>query len=115
MAEYIWLRRQYAWSIRLDSSEISRQNSFRRAALSVARKGTLFVVAVPAVDDPIEDTLDSIENGKIVHESPLAPHEQETMQFSVSVFSEMAYYMWYRVGGGLHVNNLTMSSLLLFI
>lgn len=48
------------------------------------RKGALFVVAVPAEDDPNEETLESIENGKIVYQSPLAPHEQESLTISFS-------------------------------
>ena len=80
------------------------------------RKGTLFVVAVPAVDDPNEETLDSIENGTIVYESPLAPHAQESIQFSFAYSPEKAYYLWYRVGGGgghrLYVENLSMRTLI---
>jgi hypothetical protein len=79
------------------------------------QKGALFVVAVPASDDPNEQTLESIENGTIVYESPLAPHQQESFQFSFAHSPEKAYYLWYRVGGGgghrLLVHNLSMRTL----
>lgn len=80
------------------------------------RKGTLFVVAVPANDDPNEETLSSIQNGKIVYESPIAPHREESLCMSFSYSPSMAYYLWYRVGGGgghnLTVNYLNMHTVI---
>lgn len=75
-------------------------------------KGVLFVVAVPANDDLNTNTVSSIENGEIVYESPLAPHEQAPLQMSFNYSPLKAYYLWYRVGGGgghqLTIENLTV-------
>jgi len=80
------------------------------------RKGTLFIVAVDAHDDPNTETLESIENGKIVYQSPLAAHQEESLQMSFSYSPSKAYYLWYRIGGGggheLHVNNLFMHTII---
>jgi len=80
------------------------------------RKGGLFVVAVDTHDDPNATTLESIENGKIVYESPLAPHEEQSLQMSFSYSPSKAYYLWYRVGGGgghqLRVHNLEMHTII---
>ena len=64
------------------------------------RKGGLFVVAVPEEGDPNADTLSRIENGEIVHESPIAPHDESPLCMSFHYSPFKAYYLWYRVGGG---------------
>lgn len=80
------------------------------------RKGALFVVAVPVNDDPNTEMLESIENGKTVYASPIAPHEEESLRISFSCSPSMAYYLWYRVGGGgghqLGINNLMMHTVI---
>jgi len=80
------------------------------------RKGALFVVAVDVNDDPNTTTLESIENGKIVYQSPLAPHEEENLQMPFNYSPSKAYYLWYRIGGGgghqLQVRNLEMHTII---
>ncbi len=82
------------------------------------RAGKLYIVTVPSHDDPNEETLESIENGTIVYESPPAPRTEESLTFSFSPSPDKAYYLWYRVGGGnggrhrLCVNNLSMRTLI---
>jgi hypothetical protein len=80
------------------------------------RKGVLFVVAVPANDDLNADSVSLIENGQIVYESPLAPHEQAPLRMSFNYSPSKSYYLWYRVGGGgghrLTVRNLTVHAVI---
>lgn len=80
------------------------------------RKGALFVVAVPSQDDPNETMLESIENGTIVYQSPVAPHQEESLTMSFSYCPDKAYYLWYRIGGGgghqLRVHNLKMHTII---
>lgn len=80
------------------------------------RTGALNIVAVPATDDPNAQTLESIENGKIVYTSPVLPLHEETLRFSFSYSKSNAYYLWYRLGEGigdsLCVNNFTMSTVI---
>lgn len=79
----------------------------------VNRKGTLFVVAVPANEDPNEEALESIDNGTIVYESPQAPDDDESLQVSIAYSPENAYYLWYRVGGHhLCIKNLSMRAVI---
>jgi hypothetical protein len=80
------------------------------------RKGAFFVVAVPANDDLEMDNVSSIENGHIVYESPLAPHEQAPLRMSFNYSPSKSYYLWYRVGGGgghrLTIRNLTVHAVI---
>jgi len=80
------------------------------------RKGGLFVVEVDVNDDPNTTTLESIENGKIVYQSPVAPHEEEYLQMSFNYSPSKAYYLWFRIGGGgghqLVVRNLEMHTII---
>jgi hypothetical protein len=46
------------------------------------------------------DTLSSIENGQIVCESPIAPHEKAPLRMSFNYSPSKSYFLWYRVGGG---------------
>ena len=73
------------------------------------RTGALFVVAAPANSD-----LSSSENGQIVYESPVAPHEQASLRMSFNYSPSKAYYMWYRLGVGhrLVIKNLTVHAVI---
>lgn len=90
---------------------------FWRGRDSESTRGKLYIMAVPSQSDPNEETLDSIENGTIVYESPPAPRTEESLTLSFSPSPDKAYYLWYRVGGGdaryhLCVNNLSMRTLI---
>jgi hypothetical protein len=80
------------------------------------QKGVLFVVAVPVDVDLNTDTLSSIENGQIVYESPVAPHEKAPLRISFNYSPSKSYFLWYRVGGGgghqLLIENLTVHTVI---
>ena len=80
------------------------------------QKGALFVVALPKNDDLNLNTLSSIENGQIIYETPVAPHEKSPLQISFNYCPSKSYFLWYRVGGGgghrLEVENLNVHTLI---
>lgn len=61
------------------------------------RKGALFVVAVPSDDDSNTTVVESMVNGKIVYESPLAPDQEESLTISFSYRPRFNYYLWCRI------------------
>jgi hypothetical protein len=62
------------------------------------RKGQVFVTAISA--STVSQRRDAFEDGRIVFESDIAPHEQSALRINFVPIDSDIYYFWYKAGGG---------------